>query len=89
MDPYQKVVFDTPTVETGFQREQKLSFLTKLVIKASGGKVESATQAQYVLAGIALLFILITVLMFMKSLGASPSPEPLKEGIPPFVYAER
>jgi len=64
----------TPST-VGYGQEQ-YSFLARIVISLSGGKIETENQAQYVLAGVGAVVLIITVVVLMKVLGSNSIPPP-------------
>lgn len=79
MEHYENVSFETPVTQVGAagQYEQKEpSFLARLVIKFSGGKIENETQAQYALAAIGAIALIITVTILAKTFDSPDPPAP-------------
>lgn len=69
-----------------FEPSPKQSKMVGWVIKLSGGRVDE-TQANYVLLGIAGIFLILTVVVIMNMMGVGTKKTTYKEDIPPEIRA--
>ena len=57
--------------------------IIQLVIKCSGGLVKNEKQAQYVLVGLIVLMVIITIVIFLIGSGQpTPNPAPMDQSSP-------
>lgn len=69
-----------------FDASPKQSKMVGWVIKLSGGRIDE-TRANYVLLGIAGIFLVLTVIVVMNMMGVGTKKTTYKEDIPPEVRA--
>ncbi len=83
MESYENVSFDNQQMtqsNKGYGQDQ-YSFLARVVIALSGGSIKDESQAQYVLAGVGILAVIIAIFVLFKIFD-SPTPSSPNENIP-------
>lgn len=75
-----------------YQLPSEYGFLIRLVMKISGGRIKDAIRANYILIGVAIVFLIIAGMIFLFARSGSNSryaPVPVMSNVPDVDWPPR